>query len=366
MDTPLNIVEKNMQTDARNNRLIWGFKNLINFRYSLIIERYHSIFVDFCRVICYINSMRKINIAVIGTGYLGSKHAKIYNQLKNKVNFVGACDCIKEKARNIAKQYNTTALFNYRSLLNKEVEAVSICVPTNLHYKIAKDFLSAGVHVLIEKPITASIKHADLLIKLAKKRRLILQVGHVERFNSAFKSIKQIVKNPRFIECHRLSPFPWRSLDVGVILDLMIHDIDIILGLINSKIKNIQAVGVNVLTPFEDISNVRLSFKNGCVCNLTASRISDEPMRKIRIFFENTYISLDYVNQQAFLYQKKNSNITKRPLPIEKEEPLKREIESFIDCVKNKKRPIVSGLEGKEALELALKIKNKIWQPKKR
>jgi len=309
--------------------------------------------------------MQKIKLAVIGIGHLGSKHAKIYNQLKDKVDLIGVCDCIEEKANNMAKHYNTTAFIDYRSLLNK-AKAVSICVPTNLHYKIARDFLLKGVHVLVEKPITSSVKHADLLVKLAKKRKLILQVGHVERFNSAFKSVKQIVKDPRFIECHRLSPFPGRSLDVGVVLDLMIHDIDIILGLIPSKTKNIQAVGVKVLTSFEDIANSRVTFQNGCVCNLTASRISNEVMRKIRIFFKNTYISLDYVKQRAFLYQKKGNKITQRPLPIEKEESLKREIESFIDCIKNKTKPLVSGVEGRQALELALKIQNKIWQPKKR
>ena len=309
--------------------------------------------------------MRKINLAVIGTGYLGSRHTKIYSQLKDKIKLVGVCDSKEEKAEIVAKQYKTTAFSDYRKLLNK-VEAVSICTSTDMHYKIAKDFLLQGIHVLVEKPITISIRHADLLVKLAKKKKLILQVGHVERFNSAFKATKQIIKNPRFIECHRLSNFTGRSSDVSVILDLMIHDIDIVLGLIQSKIKDIQAVGVSVLTPLEDIANVRLTFKNGCVCNLTASRVSDELMRKIRIFFKNSYISLDYSNQQAFLYQKKITGITKRSLPIEKEEPLKKEIESFIDCVKNNKRPIVSGVEGKQALELALKIKNKIWKMKKR
>jgi predicted dehydrogenase len=309
--------------------------------------------------------MSKIKLAVIGVGHLGSKHTKVYNQLKNKVNLVGVCDCVGDKARVVAAQYRTRPYLNYRDLLEK-VDAVSICVPTKLHYKIAKDFLLYGVNVLIEKPITFYLRDADILIELAKKNGLILQVGHVERFNSAFRAIKKIVKNPRFIECHRLSPFPGRSLDVGVVLDLMIHDIDIILGLINSQVKNIQAVGVNVLTAFEDISNARITFKNGCVCNLTASRVSDEPMRKIRIFFKNTYISLDYVNQQAFLYQKHTQRITKQSLPIEKEEPLKKEIESFIDCVKNKKRPVVSGLEAREALGLAIKIKKRIWKSRKR
>jgi len=187
----------------------------------------------------------------------------------------------------------------------------------------------------------------------------------VERFNSAFQAIKTLAKNPNFVECHRLNLFPNRSLDIGVVLDLMIHDIDIVLGLEDSAIKDIQAVGVKVLTDYEDIANARITFKSGCVCNLTASRISDETMRKIRIFMSDTYISLDYCKQEAFIYKKHRGIISKHALPIEKEEPLRKELESFVDCVSLQQKPLVSGSEGRAALNLALKIQEKIWANKK-
>jgi len=186
-------------------------------------------------------------------------------------------------------------------------------------------------------------------------------VGHIERFNSAFAATQKIIKHPKFIECHRLSPFPNRSLDVGAVLDIMIHDIDIILGLVDSKIKKIESVGVNVLTQFEDIANSRITFKNGCVANLTASRVSDEIMRKIRIFQEDTYISLDYKEAKACVYKKTGLTITKEDLPIEKEQPLKKELESFVDSVINHKEPLVSGPVARDALKVALEIQDQIW-----
>ncbi|MCX7661776.1 MAG: Gfo/Idh/MocA family oxidoreductase, partial [Candidatus Omnitrophica bacterium] len=240
-----------------------------------------------------------------------------------------------------------------------------IATPTSSHYTVAYEFLKRGICVLIEKPFTVSLWQANQLIKLAKKNNLILQVGHVERFNSAFCTVQKIIKNPRFIECHRLSNFPKRSLDVGVVLDLMIHDIDIILSLVNSEIKKIEAVGVNVLTPFEDIANARISFENGCICNLTASRISDEVVRKIRIFTDKFYISLDYKQEEAFLYKRIGSEIIKEVLPIEREEPLKRELNHFIECVLYQRRPLVPGEIAKEVLSVALKIQRKIWKNKK-
>jgi len=214
----------------------------------------------------------------------------------------------------------------------------------------------------VEKPFTSDLRQAAVLIREAKKRKLTLQVGHIERFNSAFSATKKIIDKPLFIECHRLSTFPKRSLDVGVVLDIMIHDIDIVLGLVDSRIKRIEALGVNVLTKFEDIANVRITFANGCVANLTASRVSDEVMRKIRIFQENTYISLDYLQAQASVYRKGTLNITKEDLPIEKEQPLKKELESFIECATDHKKPLVCGSVATEALALALKIQSQIWR----
>jgi predicted dehydrogenase len=306
--------------------------------------------------------MHKPNVAVIGLGHLGSKHARIYASFQG-ANLAAICDTNEEKLEKIAGDFKTKPYLDYTKLLSREnLDAVSICVPTELHYKIARDCLKKSLHVLVEKPITTTVKQADELLSLAKRKKLVFQVGHVERFNSAFEAIRQIVKKPLFIECHRLSPFPGRSLDIGVVLDLMIHDIDIILGLVNSKPKHIDAVGVNVLTKYEDIANVRITFQNGCVCNLTASRISDETMRKIRIFIKDTYISLDYINQEAFIYRKEKEKITCQPMQIEKEEPLAKELTHFINCIINKQRPIVSGQEGRDALDLAIKIKNKIWR----
>jgi len=306
--------------------------------------------------------MASINVAVIGAGHLGSKHARIYASFQG-ANLAAICDTNEEKLEKIAGDFKTKPYLDYVKLLGQEnLDAVSICVPTEFHYKIARDCLKKNLHVLVEKPITTTVKQADELLDLAKRKKLVFQVGHVERFNSAFQAIRQVVKKPLFIECHRLSPFPGRSLDIGVVLDLMIHDIDIILGLARSKPKYIDAVGVNVLTKYEDIANVRITFQNGCVCNLTASRISDETMRKIRIFIKDTYISLDYINQEAFIYRKEKEKITCQPMQIEKEEPLAKELTHFINCIINKKRPIVSGQEGRDALDLAIKIKNKIWR----
>lgn len=304
----------------------------------------------------------KIKVAVIGVGRLGSAHARVYKELP-QANLIGVCDTEKSKALSIAESLNTQAFFDYKELFSR-VQAVSIATPTITHYTIAKDFLLAGIDVLVEKPFTSSLKEADTLLKIARKNKRMVQVGHIERFNSAFEAIQHICKEPKFIEVHRLSSFPGRSLDIGVVLDLMIHDIDIVLGIVHSPIKRIEAVGIPVLTQHEDIANVRLSFRNGCVTNLTASRVSDESMRKIRIFLENTYISLDYKNEEADIYRKDGEKITKESIWIKKEEPLKKEISSFLDCIIHKNKPLVSGLEGRQALQVALHIQNLIWKHK--
>ncbi len=303
--------------------------------------------------------MRKIKVGVVGVGHLGSKHAKIYKEIEI-CSLVGVCDIDKASLNEISQSLNIPGYVDYKELLGK-VDAVSIATPTKLHYKIASDFLKHNVSVLVEKPFTNNLKEADSLIKIAKTNKLTLQVGHIERFNSAFSATLKLIKSPKFIECHRLSPFPNRSLDIGVVLDLMIHDIDIVLGLVNSTVKKVEAVGVPVLTKFEDIANARLTFKNGCVANLTASRVSDEIMRKVRIFQEDTYISLDYKDAKASVYKKKGLTIAKENLPIEKEQPLQKELESFLDCVITHKEPFVSGTTAREALSVALKIQNQIW-----
>ncbi len=307
--------------------------------------------------------MNKIHLALIGLGHLGSKHLRVYQQeLFSKAHVEFGCDLKRPSAEKLAHPYKISFLKDYRRLKGK-IDAVDICTPTSSHFEIAKFFLEHGVHTFVEKPITTTLKEADQLIRLAQKKKLKLQVGHVERFNSAFQAVRLLANEPAFVECHRLNHFPNRSLDLGVVTDLMIHDIDIILGLVRSPIRSIQAVGVNVLTRLEDIANARITFQNGCVCNLTASRVSDEVVRKIRIFLKDTYISLDYVKQEAFVYKKNGRDISKRSLPIEREEPLKKELAAFIDCILEDKKPLVSGLEAREALKVALKIRQKIWNP---
>lgn len=308
--------------------------------------------------------MNKIRVAVVGVGHLGSIHAKLYREI-DSCQLVGICDTNPERLKEISKALGTNSYSDHRELFGK-VDAVSIAVPTILHHKIAKEFLEHKIPTLVEKPFTTNIQEADSLIKIAQENKVILQVGHVERFNSAFAATQKLIHNPKFIECHRLSSFPNRSIDIGVVLDLMIHDIDIILGLVESEIDRVDAVGIPVLTKFEDIANARINFKNGCVANLTASRISDETMRKIRIFQENTYISLDYKEARACVYKKHLLSITKDDLPIEKEQPLKKELTSFVDCATDNKTPLVSGEVAREALNLAINIQELIWKKTKR
>jgi predicted dehydrogenase len=294
-------------------------------------------------------AMRKLKIGVVGVGHLGSIHARIYKEIEN-CSLQAVCDIDKPRLNALSQELEVPGYADYRELFGK-VEAVSIAAPTSLHYKIAHQFLMHKVHCLVEKPFTPALKEADRLIKEARKNKLTLQVGHIERFNAAFAATQRLIKEPKFIECHRLSPFPHRSLDI-----------DIVLGLVPSLIKKIESVGVNVLTEFEDIANARLTFQNGCVANLTASRVSDEVMRKIRIFQEDTYISLDYKEAAACVYKKSGSAITKEDLPIEKEQPLNKELVSFVNCVLEHKEPLVSGRVARDALKIALKIQNQIWK----
>ena len=303
--------------------------------------------------------MRKIRVGVVGLGRLGAVHTNIYSTLAN-VELGGICDIDENTAKAIAETLKTNWSTDYKKLLDNNLDAVSIVTPTILHYEIAKFFLQNKVHVLIEKPITKTLKEAGDLIKTAAKNRVIIQVGHVERFNSAIQAIENLSNKPRFIEVHRLGPFTPRVKDVGVVLDLMIHDIDIVLGLTKSKVKNIDALGMKILTNHEDIANARIRFRNGTVCDLTASRVTSDSMRKIRIFQDDCYISIDYMAQEALIYRKINDQIVSEEIDIKKEAPLTKELESFIDCVANNKKPLVSGKEAYEALKVALDILKKI------
>jgi predicted dehydrogenase len=302
--------------------------------------------------------MKKVKVAVIGVGKLGSIHARIFSKLP-EVKLVAVVDANLEKAKKIARICRCQYFHDYQQLFGL-IEAASIVVPTELHYQIARDFLQHNIHLLVEKPFTSTVHEADELLRLAKTNGLVLQVGHVERFNAAIQAVQKLPGKPKFIECHRLGPFAARVKDVGVVLDLMIHDIDIVLGMVNSSVVSMQAIGVNVLTEHEDIANARLNFKNGAVANITASRISPKSMRKIRLFQENAYISLDYEAQEALIYEKQGNKITRRKINIKKEKPLQKELQSFIWCIKEKKAPLVSGQEGRDALAIATKILEKI------
>lgn len=328
--------------------------------------------------------MEKLKVAVIGAGHLGKEHARIYSEIP-EVSLVGIVDTDKAAGEAVAQRCKTRYYSSSKDILDK-VDVASVVVPTKSHYEIAKELLNNGIHVLVEKPMTGTVSEAEDLIRLSQQNSIILQPGYIERFNPALEAIKKLDVSLKFIECHRLSPFTFRSADIGVVLDLMIHDIDIILYLSKSKVKKIDAVGVNVIADKEDIANARIQFENGCVANITASRVSFEPMRRIRLFSENSYISLDYQKQEALIYKKSPeltlksidteskgvSNITDLKnfsfgdmLKIERikmnnQEPLRKELESFIDCIINGKQPVVSGEEGIEAIKIADKIREEI------
>jgi len=305
--------------------------------------------------------MKPIRTGVVGVGYLGKYHAEKYSEIDTS-ELVGIVDTDRKAAQTISSRLKVTAFDSYQDLFGK-VDAVSIVVPTERHHRIAKDFLSNGIDVLVEKPMTTTLEEADDLIETAKANNCILQVGHLERFNAAVLALNNILKQPLFIESHRLAPFKDRGTDVDVILDIMIHDIDIILNIVGSPVKSIHAVGVPVVSSEKnDIANVRLEFESGCVANVTASRISAKEMRKIRIFQHDAYLSIDYAAQQVEVYGKMDSDghdapqITYNQIEIKQGDSLKEEIRSFLSAVQSRNLPEVSGEAGKNALKVALKI----------
>jgi predicted dehydrogenase len=307
----------------------------------------------------------KIRVGVVGVGYLGQFHAEKYGHMEG-VELVGVVDVNSPRAKEIAKRCRTQPFFHHSHLFDK-VQAVSIAVPTLLHYPITKDFFLQGIDVLLEKPISHTLEEADELIGLAESRGLIFQVGHLERFNGALSAIERMVQSPLYIESHRLSPFPGRGTDVNVVLDLMIHDIDIILSLVGSKVRKIDAVGIPILTPHSDIANARIEFENGCKVNVTASRVSKEKIRRTRIFLPNGTLSVDYLTQKVSLAKRvddprKNRvpEIFTEEIPVTKVDSLEAEIHSFLQSVRDRKRARVSGTDGKQALEVALQIIQKI------
>jgi predicted dehydrogenase len=305
--------------------------------------------------------MKKVRAAVIGVGYLGRFHAQKYAQLP-ECELVAVVDARQEAREAVATEVGARGLEDYRQLLG-QVDAVSIVTPTAAHFPIAREFLESGAHVLVEKPITETPAEARELIALAAKQRRILQVGHLERFNSAILGAEEHLRAPRFIECHRLAPYKERGTDVSVVLDLMIHDIDIVQTLVGSAIESIDAIGTPVFSEDVDIANARLRFANGCVANATASRVSLKTERKMRVFSDEAYVSMDLQQKIVTVIRKRPGGPAAGQLPVLIEErnfeagdALKAEIHSFLECIRLGKPPVVSGEAGLAALETAMQI----------
>ena len=305
--------------------------------------------------------MKKLRCAVIGVGYLGKFHAQKYAELEN-AELIAVVDANIEQAKNIADQFNCLALKDYHDLAGK-VDAVSIVTPTKTHYTIAQFCLKEQLHVLLEKPMTSTVTEAEKLINLAKKNKLILQIGHLERFNSAITALTPILKTPKFIESYRIAPFTLRGSDVNVVLDLMIHDIDLIQYLVNAEIKSIVANGAPILSTEIDIANARIEFTNGAVANVTASRAGTKQERSMRIFQEDAYIAANLQNKSCTIYKKGNGemfpgipDIQMETLQLHENDAIKDEIKAFLHSIDKQEPALVSGEAGKLALETAAKI----------
>ena len=309
--------------------------------------------------------MRKIRICVVGVGYLGKFHAEKYAKM-DYVDLIGVVDPRRSLADGIALKFNTQAFYNHRDIIGK-VDAVSVVVPTSEHFIVSKDFLENDIDVLIEKPMTTTLEQADELIRISEARGLLIQVGQLERFNPAVVALKDVVKKPMFIESHRLSIFKDRCTDVSVVLDLMIHDIDIILNFVKSNIKSVHASGISVISNHVDIANARLTFETGCVANVTASRISTKNERKIRMFQKDAYVSVDFANHDITLIQKSSSasdgivpGAEIRKLTFSKSDALENELSAFVHAVSLREVPEVTGQMGRDALKIALQIMDQI------
>ena len=302
-------------------------------------------------------------VGVVGVGALGEHHARIYSELPD-AELVAVVDIDQEKAQQIASRYQCQSYQRYEEIFDS-VEAISLAVPTCDHARIGVEFLKRDIHVLAEKPIASNLEEADQLIQAHTKSGALLQVGHSERFNPALLAVKPLIRQPKFFETHRLGIFVPRSLDVDVILDLMIHDLDIILHVVDSPIQEIRAVGIPVLTPRIDIANARLQFENGCVANVTASRVSREKIRKLRFFQPLEYVSIDLHKQEVEMFhleeQGETRQIAERNFEIEREEPLRLELQTFLNAIAGKtfseQEPGCSGEEARRALEVALEVK---------
>jgi predicted dehydrogenase len=300
----------------------------------------------------------KTRVGVIGVGHLGQHHVRLLASMDG-VELVGICDTNRARADEIAAKFGGQVFADSRDLLS-HVEAVTVAVPTVAHVDVALPFLDAGIATLVEKPIAPSLEEADRLVSAAERGGALLATGHTERFNPVVAQALPLICEPRFIEIHRLGTFPERSLDIDVIFDLMIHDLDLLLSVVKSEVTTIEAVGVNVLTPKADIANARLRFASGCIANVTASRISRERVRKARFFQHDAYVSIDYASQELEVFRLVKGGA--RPIiqggkvEVAREEPLRRELEDFIDAVRTGRKPGVTGRDGRHALALATRV----------
>jgi predicted dehydrogenase len=325
-----------------------------------------------------VTTQHPVRVAVIGTGSLGQHHVRIYGEMAaaGAVQFAGVVDHHADRAQVLATKYHTR-VFHSLEEAAEHSDALNIVTPTTTHFAIARQLLDLGKDLLIEKPMTNDLAQAAELVELARRKGCLIQVGHVERFNPVVSYLQQTVTHPRFIEAQRLSPHPGRGADVGVVLDLMIHDLDIVLALVNAPVVNVEAVGAAVLSPCEDIANARIKFANGCVAQLTASRVSAERLRRIRVYNGGaaaSYLSLDYREQTGYICRVAENGaptatvtsefagkkIVREAVPITKEEPLKLELKHFVECVRSRQRPLVDGEAAIRALELAFEITRQI------
>lgn len=333
--------------------------------------------------------MNRLRVAVIGVGHLGRQHARLYDKMKG-VELVAVVDTQANRARDAAREYRSKAYADHREILGM-VDAASVVVPTVDHHSVAMDFIRRGIPILVEKPLAKTLSEAEDLVEQARRKETLLAVGHVERFNPVVRAVQEFIRNPRFIECHRLSSFRFRSTDIDVVLDLMIHDLDIILHWVSSDLTRIDAVGVSLLFGKEDIANARLEFEDGCVANVTASRISDKAMRKIRVFSQECYVSIDTLSKVARIYRttpqlaetlrkmagRGEPTLTDlaaiprefyqiQEITMPDEEPLALELQSFLECVRQKQRPLVPGEHGVRAMaaaeRIAREMRNHTWK----
>lgn len=299
-----------------------------------------------------------IKCGVAGVGYLGKHHARIYKSLEG-CDLVGVYEPNDEAATGICEEYQCLR-FDSLTELADACDVISVVCPTDKHAEVASPLMEKGCHLLVEKPLCVSVAEAESMLEQAKKSGTILQVGHIEHYNPVMAFLEEQVDCPKYLTVERLAPFQPRGTEVGVVLDLMIHDIGIVMALIASPIQSVDAIGVRVLSPTEDIANARLVFENGCVANLSASRVSEKKAREIRVFQESGYLSLDFMNQKGHLIRKNEASLEKSEVPVEKGEPLALELEAFVGCVRESSTPKTDGVFGKSALEVALSVTKQI------